>query len=546
MKTFSGGRASRFVGAAGVALGILSGAGSLRGATPPESFFVGVDANYSLGMEAEGRAWSWEGGREELFKGMSSRGVTAFRVRLWTGDEGANGKRYATDVVKRALAAGLDPYLVIFLSEDWADMVKQPAPVIWRDLPVPQRAEAAKAYSREIVGHFRREGLRSHLYEIGNEIDYGICGVYPGKGVKKTPESLSREYWPQAAEIIKASQSGVLEADPEAKFMLHIAHWWDLDFCIGFFQFMQRSKVRVDYAGLSYFPSSNIGGSLEMAQFGEVVTRLHAAIDCPVIVPETAYPSTRDFSGQFSRWKKETPGYPLTPDGQRRWLADFLGYCSAHPAIAGAYYWSPEWCGEGMWKGFALFDVDGESRPAWSVFAEHATRPRPPRESLYLECGEGRVTLVPIREAKVRARAELSRFLSKHGRVNMDHIRDITAADVAVGGYRLNLRASLSGNLDLVRQPMTSTGAEGRSAADEEAAWKHALASADPATTRVVVFTRGDGVTADLGEAVAARGLELIPHPIPADASLKFGLGQDWQKDVVVEASEAEIAEPAF
>lgn len=229
-----------------------------------EGLRVGVDANYSLDMEGNGHVWKWNGRAADLFRGMAEQGARGFRVRLWTKDEGMNGKAYATEVVRRALAAGLEPYLVIFLSEDWADLMKQPAPETWKDLDLPQRAEAVREYSREVVRHFRGEGLRSHLYEIGNEIDYGICGVYPGKSTKKTPESLSRSCWPRAAELIRASQAGVLEADPEAKFLLHIAHWWDVDFCVAFFEFMLANGVRVDHAGLSYFPSANIGGSLEM------------------------------------------------------------------------------------------------------------------------------------------------------------------------------------------------------------------------------------------------------------------------------------------
>lgn len=488
-------------------------------------FTVGVDANYSLGMEADGKTWKWDGKQEDLFTGMATRGVKGFRVRLWTGDEGVNGKQYATQVVKRSLAAGLDPYLVIFLSEDWADMVKQPAPAIWKNLPIPERAAAVKAYSREIVAHFRSEGLRSHLYEIGNEIDYGICGVFPGKSTKKTPVGLSREHWPQAVQIIKASQEGVLESDPEAKFMLHIAHWWDLEFCTGFFQFMLKNGARVDYAGLSYFPSSNIGGSLEMAQFGEVVTRLHAAIQRKIIVAETAYPSTSDFKGQFSRWKKETPGYPLSPDGQRRWIADFLGYCSAHPAVESVYYWSPEWCGEGMWKGFALFDINGMARPAWSSFAESSGTRRPPRESLFFELAEGHISAVPLASAKERARSELIAILSRHPRVDTDYIREISEANVVVDGYKLHLRASLSGNLDLTRIPRPA-----ERGMDE---WKKVLRTANPATTRLVLFTRSDEGATAFAEAASALGFESIRHPLPPDAPLKFGLGQEWQKSVV-------------
>ena len=274
-----------------------AGAGEPEGNRPGRTtpLVVGVDANYSLDMETAGTTWRWNGEAYDLFTGLARQGVQDFRVRLWTRDDGPHGKQYATRVVKRALEAGLNPYLVIFLSEDWSDMMKQPLPEAWKQLSFDERAAAIQAYSKDIVAHFRKEGLRSHLYEIGNEIDYGICGEYPGKSTKKNAASLSQRLWPRSAQLIRASQAGVLESDPDATFMLHIAHWWDADFCVAFFRHMLDQGVRIDYAGLSYFPSSNIGGSLEMEQFGATATRVARAIGRPVIVPETAYPSTRDF-----------------------------------------------------------------------------------------------------------------------------------------------------------------------------------------------------------------------------------------------------------
>lgn len=478
--------------------------------------FLGVDANYSLDMEREGQQWRWNGEQPELFQGMADQGVRGLRVRLWTKDEGTNGKQYATEIVKRALAAGLDPYLVIFLSDDWADLMKQPAPAAWKDQPLAQRAETVKRYSRDIVSHFRQQGLKSHLYEIGNEIDYGICGVYPGKSTKKSPASLSRQCWPQAAQLIRASQAGVLAADPEAKFMLHIAHWWDVEFVTAFFQFMISHEVRVDYAGLSYFPSSNIGGSLQIEQFGHVATALHEAIERPIIIPETAYPSTADFKGQFARWKKEVPGYPLSPDGQRRWLSDFIDYCAHHPAISAVYYWSPEWCGEGMWKAMALFDPDGLARPAWSAFAKPRAQRSKPKTTVYFEVIDSGLRIVPVDEARKRSAASLAEKLKQHGGVNMDYIKDITATEVVVSGYQVALRASLSGNLDLMAKPGVATAQNLQSLLDQ----------LNPDTQRAVIFTRdaADPIIPRVLNATQKIGLDAVLHPIPKDQALKFGL----------------------
>jgi arabinogalactan endo-1,4-beta-galactosidase len=336
----------------------------------PTDFMLGVDANYALEMETKGAHWKWNEKENDLFAGMHEEGARWLRIRLWTGDDEVNGKSYATRLVERGRKAGLNPYLVIFLSENWADLTKQPAPAAWKNLNLPDRATAIRKYASNIVSHFRAHGLTSHLYEIGNEIDYGICGVFPGKHDEKNPDELASRIWIDEADLILACENGVKEADPEAKFLLHIAHWWDAEFATKFFQFMLARSIQIDFAGLSYFPSSKIGGSLTLEQFGHVVDQVSAAIKRPVIIPETAYPSTTDFSGQFGSWRNEVPGYLLTPDGQARWLGDFLTFCKASPNIAGAFYWSPEWYGEGMWKAFALFDEEGNARPAWKMFRD--------------------------------------------------------------------------------------------------------------------------------------------------------------------------------
>lgn len=497
-------------------------AASPAAAAPKPPLGVGVDANYSLDMERAGTAWKWDADKTDLFSGMAARGVRNFRVRLWTKDDGAHGKAYATEIVRRALAAGLDPYLVIFLSEDWADMMKQPVPTAWKDLSFEERVAAVRTYSRDSVAHFRAQGLRSHVYEIGNEIDYGICGEYPRKGAKKNPEALGRRLWPRSAELIRASQAGVLESDPDAKFILHIAHWWDAEFCVAFFRFMLDHGVQLDYAGLSYFPSSNIGGSLEMEQFGATATRLAAAIQRPIIVPETAYPSTRDFSGQFSRWKYEVLGYPLTPDGQRRWLADFLAYCHHHPDIHAVYYWSPEWCGEGMWKAFALFDPAGDAKPAWSSFSAPAWQERAPRDSIYIEACSNRLFRVPVEEAKARMIEKVMELRKQTGGVTVEHIALLSNTAMRVEAYSVNLKASLQQNLSVTR----ATDDGGVSIAVDNPDLASLLAGLDPTRSRVVLIPRGE-TTPELQRVIARLedgGYAVILHPRADELPLRFGM----------------------
>ena len=490
---------------------------------------IGVDANYALDMERSGAEWKWNGTESDPFEGMSKQGVKEFRVRLWTKDDGPHGKTYATEILKRTLNAGLNPYLVIFLSEDWADMMKQPLPAAWRGLSFEDRASAIRAYSKDIVAHFRREGLTSHMYEIGNEIDYGICGEYPGKGAKKKPEALSRRIWPRSAQLIRASQEGVRASDPDARFMLHISHWWDADFCVAFFRFMIEQGVQVDYAGLSYFPSSNIGGSLEMEEFGDTVTRLAEAISRPVIVPETAYPSTRDFTGQFSRWKYEVLGYPLTPAGQRRWVSDFLTFCNSHPNIEAVYYWSPEWYGEGMWKAFALFDPNGESKPAWEAFAQESWRGRP-RKSIYIEAQSNQLFVVPVQEAKERMVSMVAKLREQTGGITKEHISLLTNTELKVGSYSVDLKASLQKNLRLSLLPGSRGILHGEASPGASQELTAIVAGVNPEKERVVLIVREQPTPAlqQVIELFGQNRVKVLVHPRYDDGPLNFGMSGDF------------------
>lgn len=337
--------------------------------SPPKDFILGVDSNYSLAMESEGCSWRAQSEPADLFDLYARQGIGWLRVRIWTGEEGASGLAYAEAVARRGLTSGLKPCLVLFLSEEWADLFKQPAPARWRDLPLDERAEAVRAYSRATARRFRAIGGGAHLYEVGNEIDYGICGVFAGEGTERDNPAWMRDHvWGEAAVIVSAAQAGVLEADPGARFVVHLARWWDEEFCAACFRELEARGVRIDYLGLSYFPtmSGRIDNSLR--RFGEAADRIAAAAGRPVIVAECAYPSSPEIEGQFSAWTAAVPGYPLSPEGQRDWIRDFLRFCAGRPEVAGVFYWSPEWYISPIWRPFSLFTPQGEAKPGLGAF----------------------------------------------------------------------------------------------------------------------------------------------------------------------------------
>jgi arabinogalactan endo-1,4-beta-galactosidase len=326
----------------------------------PRAFMTGVDANYALQQVDR----TWTVGRHEVdpIAALARAGADSFRVRLWTGDDGPNGLRYATETALRAQAAGMRPYVVLFLSEGWADFEKQPAPAVWADLPYEDKVATIEAYAARVTQHLVNAGVKVDLFEIGNEIDFGVCGEFEEEWPKRVSIDYMRaRVWPRMAPILAAAQRGVRRVKPDARFVLHLTRWDEPAYDLAFWQTMQAQGVTVDLAGLSYFPSSN-GGTIP-ALLANAHT-IHEALDRPVLLCETAYPSEPAFPGQFATWNQPVAQYPLDEAGQAAWLRDLLRATRASDDIAGAYYWSPEWLGSGMWDAFALFRADGTAKPA--------------------------------------------------------------------------------------------------------------------------------------------------------------------------------------
>ena len=77
---------------------------------------LGVDSNYWLRMQREGANWRLQDQPVHPFRQLAWQGVKHIRIRLWTGDTGPSGLRYATKTAEEAQKYGLKPYIVIFLS----------------------------------------------------------------------------------------------------------------------------------------------------------------------------------------------------------------------------------------------------------------------------------------------------------------------------------------------------------------------------------------------------------------------------------------------
>ena len=328
--------------------------------TAPDGFLVGVDANFIPDGEDSGENWYVGDTPVDPLALLAEQGAQALRLRIWVGDQGVSKLDYATDLALRAHENGMQVHPVLFLSPDWSDVNSQPAPEEWQDLTLEERAIAINKYANATVQRLLETGVRVPYYAVGNEIDFGISGIF-AELEQRDRGTLQSTIWPQSADLIKAAIEGIRQADPGAQILLQVAISYDPAFALTFFQSMRDLGVEFDIAGLSFYPSAF--GPLVVSGFCETIDRLGTELGLPVVIPEFGYPAQIPAGGPFASWYNDLPGYPLTQDGQARWIADFFASLRQHPNVIGAYYFSPafHWGGD-IWGAFALFDQDGRAR----------------------------------------------------------------------------------------------------------------------------------------------------------------------------------------
>ncbi|MEM3465746.1 MAG: glycosyl hydrolase 53 family protein [Candidatus Jordarchaeales archaeon] len=341
-------------------------------------FLNGIDSNYAPLMEELGFRWKTGSGGEmdNLFSFFKGLGVNCIRIRIWLGDSGPSRLPYALRLAEKALEVGMRIQPTIFLSDSWADLFKQPAPATWASLNFETRLKHVAPYISKVVESMRNLEDDCAYYQIGNEIDYGICGVFAGskyRRMRKNINWLKRNIWLKEALVLKEAVKA-LRAYSEKPVALHLGKSWDLTLLESFISTMNELNVGYEIICFSFYPTV-MGLSLD--HLGSL-KKLGECSGKAVAIAEYAYPCKLP-SGQFWFMSKPSPGYPLTVEGQALWIKGFLKRCM-ELGFLGAFYWSPELyltremvervdtppempLGFG-WGPMSLFDEEGKARQA--------------------------------------------------------------------------------------------------------------------------------------------------------------------------------------
>lgn len=341
-------------------------------------FLNGIDSNYVPLMKELGFTWKTESGEEmdDFFSFFKGLGVNCVRIRIWFGDSGPSRLPYALRLAEEASSAGMRIQPTIFLSDSWADLFKQPAPATWASLQFETRLKLVAPYISKVLESMRNSEDDCAYYQIGNEIDYGICGVFAGsrhRRMRKNVNWLKRNIWLKEALVLREAVEA-LRAYSDKPVALHLGKSWDLTLLESFISTMNELNVNYDIVCFSFYPTG-MGLSLDHLRSLKTLGECNGKA---VAIAEYAYPCKAP-SGQFWFMGKPSSGYPLTVGGQALWIKDFLKHCS-ELGFLGAFYWSPElYLTKGMvnrlntppemplnigWGPMSLFDEEGKARQA--------------------------------------------------------------------------------------------------------------------------------------------------------------------------------------
>jgi len=319
------------------------------------------------------------------------------RLRLFHTPSGhgaqCNDLAYTLALARTLKQSGFKILLDLHYSDTWADPGKQYTPKAWAALDFAGLVDAVHAYTRETVKRLVAEGAVPEMVQVGNEITPGMLWehgrVTRGRSAdtqhwNHEASSGDREAWTRLGALLNAGVAGVKDAaGTGVQIMLHLDRGGDIPTNQWFFDHVLEQKVPFDVIGESYYPFWH-GMPDALAQTIEHLGRRYGR---KVLLAEMAYPHKHHpmyenaLSGDPAAWHRLVGKYPLTPDGQRRFVADVFAIVRGSKHGGGVFYWAPEWIppqnpgyeDEGdaapCWAR-ALFDDKGQALPALEVFSQ--------------------------------------------------------------------------------------------------------------------------------------------------------------------------------
>lgn len=307
-----------------------------RAPAPARGLYLGADLSYVNEMEDCGAVYRLHGKPMDPFRLLKKEGGNLVRVRIWVDPTWTKYSNYddVLKTIRRAHSAGLQVLLDFHYSDTWADGGKQTAPAAWANLGTDEQIKALHDYTFEILRRLDASHEMPEMVQVGNEINPELLGGKEGRPIN----------WQRNALLINAGIEAVQEAGRlgsiAPRIMLHIAQPENI---LPWFDAATKAGVEgYDVIGISYYKKWS---KWDLSQLKATIAEAKRRYGKDVVVVETAYPfslQNADSMPNLLGTDAIIPGYPATPEGQRRYMVDLTQLTLDADGI-GVVYWEPYW-----------------------------------------------------------------------------------------------------------------------------------------------------------------------------------------------------------
>jgi arabinogalactan endo-1,4-beta-galactosidase len=338
----------------------------------------GADLSFTLQEEAVGKRFSDGGRTRPVERILAEHGANYVRLRVWVNPPaGYSDKAAALALARRAKRAGMRVLLDLHYSDFWADPGHQTTPAAWQGQDLATLAATVRAYTRDLVADFARQGAPVDMVQIGNEVTAGM--LWPTGQIYR-PDGA---HWGEFATLLKAGIDGARAGNPrrnDLTVMVHIDRGGDNAGSIWFYDHIAEQGVRFDVIGLSFYPFWHGPFSALRQNLADLAGRYGKDL----IVVETAYPWTLGNGDPLANLVTsadqlpEAARYPATVDGQAAYFATLRQILVEVPGGRGAgfFTWEPEWIPGVGWEpgagnpndNLTMFDWSGAALPSVRAF----------------------------------------------------------------------------------------------------------------------------------------------------------------------------------
>ena len=306
-----------------------------------DDFIRGMDASSVLVEENSGVTYyNFDGEEQDVFQTLAESGINYIRLRVWNDPYDENGNGYgggnndvptAIELGKRATKYGMKVCIDFHYSDFWADPKRQHTPKAWEGMDLEEKSNALYDFTKDSLKQMLDAGVDVSMVQIGNEINYGMCGETIAGNVTK---------------LLKSGSSAVREiSDTYNQDIQIVVHYTNITQSAALYSLiknLQTSELDYDIIGLSYYPFWDG----DMDNMKKVVETIQKDYGKKVMIAETSYCYTSEDgdgnANSLAGTDDLVDGYPATVQGQTDMIRDVIAAANEAGAC-GVFYWEGTW-----------------------------------------------------------------------------------------------------------------------------------------------------------------------------------------------------------